>query len=341
MSTNKKKVTITDVAKAANVSVATVSRILNNRDGKIKISEKTKQRVLTTANELGYQLNPFAASLRTNRTGVIGAIIRDISDPFLVKIAKGVHRAAQSKGIELFLANTDYQRETAHHQLHLMVNHWFDGLIILDNLSKEDPFIQMIQQRNVPFVSITGENNSALKPVVHTDDIKGVQMALDHLMALGHQRIGYIGSDLAGVKGRLNYFQDYMHEKNLDINGAYIQAHASSRTDISSFIEKVIQLEQSPTALFCATDVLAIKVINIASQFGLRVPRDLSIIGFDDIDEASEYYPALTTIKQPSQQLSSQAVDLLMDIINGQENEREVIIEPELIVRESTSHPNK
>ncbi|KGX84784.1 LacI family DNA-binding transcriptional regulator [Pontibacillus litoralis] len=339
MPTNK-KVTITDVAKKANVSVATVSRILNNRDGKIKISQKTTDRVLTVANELGYQLNPFAASLRTKRTGVIGAIVRDISDPFLVKVVKAVQHYAHHNGVELFLANTDYKSETAHQQLKLMVNHWFDGLIILDNLSEEDAFIQRLKHQQTPFVSITGESSCSLKPVVHTDDVNGVQQAIDHFIQLGHEHIGYIGNALPGVQMRYDYFCKYMKKRNLQVNSLYVQPEVTGREDIAEFMEGILACKQPPTAIFCATDALALKLVNVAGQYNVSIPNELSIIGFDNIDEAADYYPALTTVSQSSDQLASQAVDLLMEIINTEQPiKKEIVIPPELVVRESTSVP--
>ena len=121
------KVTITDVAKTANVSVSTVSRILNKVDGKIKISETTRQRVLDVALELGFSLNPFASALRTNRTGLMGVVIRDIADPFLVKLLKDIQWQCQEKGVELFISNSNYDIEKAYRQLGIMLNHWFDG----------------------------------------------------------------------------------------------------------------------------------------------------------------------------------------------------------------------
>ena len=126
-----KNVTIADVAKAAGVSLGTVSRVINSKDGVIKVSERTTQKVLDAAKELGYQPNPFAAALRSQKSGVIGVIVRDINDPFLRQIIRDVQDEAHKKGIELLIGHAEYELKTAERQLSFMVNHWFDGLVLL------------------------------------------------------------------------------------------------------------------------------------------------------------------------------------------------------------------
>ncbi|WP_179032537.1 LacI family DNA-binding transcriptional regulator [Paenibacillus kribbensis] len=183
MSTKKSRVTIKEVAKAANVSTATVSRILNNRDGEIKISEETKKLVNEKAKELGFRLNPFASALRSRRSGLIGAVIRDIGDPFLAKLIKKVQKAANEQGLELLVGDSGYEEQAAEHQVSLMISQMFDGVLIFTHTGKE--FIEKLGRDSVPYVSITGDYYNLENPRVHTNDIQGVNMAIHHLVELG------------------------------------------------------------------------------------------------------------------------------------------------------------
>jgi LacI family transcriptional regulator len=162
----RKKVTITEVAKEAGVSLATVSRIFNNKEGKIKISETTKQKVLKAAAHLGYQTNPFAAALRAQKTGIIGILIRDLKDPFLIELLKKVQQQVQSRGMDVLIGHTDYEETTAERQLNVMMNHWFDGVILLDYVAAQHPFVDVLKQYQTPYVSLTGDASSALWPIV-------------------------------------------------------------------------------------------------------------------------------------------------------------------------------
>lgn len=334
-----KKVTITEVAKAANVSVATVSRILNNKDGNIKISEKTKTKVLDVANSLGYQQNPFASALRTKNTGVIGAIIRDISDPLLTKIIKKMQVYVHEKGLELFIGHTDYQYETAKRQLNAMVNYLFDGLILLDSFSENDLFIQSMKKQGIPFIAVAGDIENFVSPVIRTDEKKGIQMAINHLIALEHRNIGYLGNQLVGVKHRFSYFKQEIEAMKLPLNSNLWHNDIKTKSMITDYLTNIKKLSYPPTAIVCATDKLALQTISSAQQLGIEVPGDLSIVGFDDISEASEYFPSLTTIHQPVSEISVAAIDQLISMIQDKDKEypNEQIIEPKLIVRSSTS----
>lgn len=336
MPRNKLRVTITDVAKAANVSTATVSRILNNRDGKIKISDETKELVQQKAKELGFQLNPFASALRSKRTGLIGAVIRDISDPFLAKLLKNIQRVIHNQGLELLVGNAEY-KETAENQLSLMVSHLFDGLFIFTDTDSE--FIKKLESDSVPYVTITGDKLSFNNPQVHTDDFEGISMALDHLLEQGHKKIGFIGSQDLGVKQRELYFRQIGTKNGLSIDENYVETNIRSIADISRYFEAVLRMATPPTAILCATDSIAVRSINVALQKSLKIPEDISIIGFDDIDQAIEIFPPLTTIQQPYEELAEQAVSLLLKMINDPKPEllkSDIVLMPRLTIRQSS-----
>jgi LacI family repressor for deo operon, udp, cdd, tsx, nupC, and nupG len=339
-----KNITIADIAKAAGVSKGTVSRVLNNRDGDIPISEKTREKVEEVAKELGYQPNPFAAALRSQRTGVIGAVIRDISDPFLILIMKAIQKTLHAKNLELLIGHAEYESETAERQFNLLLNRWSDGLLLLGNLPGDQTILSNLKKYNTPIVAIAG-NISDMIPSVDFNNVTGTRAALNYLYELGHRRIAFIGNqEHAGVRERLAVFKEFLAEHSLSIWEEYIKTNPKTRGEALSCTRSLLSLPKSPTAIFCASDLLALGAMNGAWQMGLAVPKDISIIGYDDIEEAADSYPPLTTIRQPAGAISNAAVELLLELIgnpNGMDLNTKVSIHPELIIRSSCAAPKR
>jgi Transcriptional regulators len=337
-----KNITIADIAKVAGVSLGTVSRVLNNRDGDIPISEKTREKVEEVAKKLGYRPNPFAAALRSQRTGVIGAVIRDISDPFLILIIKAIQKTLHAKNLELLIGHADYELETAERQFNLLLNRWSDGLLLLGNLPGDQTIISNFKKYNTPIVAIAG-NISDMIPSVDFNNVIGTRAALNYLFELGHRGIAFIGNqEHAGVGERLAVFKEFLAEHSLPVSEEYIKTSPKTRGEALSCTRSLLSLAKSPTAIFCSSDLLALGVMSGAWQMGLEVPKDISIIGYDDIEEAAESYPSLTTIRQPAGAISKAAVELLLEFIgnpNGIEVNTKVSIDPELIIRNSCAAP--
>ncbi|MBA2395478.1 MAG: LacI family DNA-binding transcriptional regulator [Ktedonobacteraceae bacterium] len=331
-------VTLGDIAEAAHVSVSTVSRILHRRDGSIKISQATQERVLAVAKRLSYEPNPFASALRTQRTGVLGVIIRDIGDPFLNLMVQVLQQTAHQEGFEVLIGHAEVNLETAQHQMNLMLTHWFDGLFLLGNVPGDQELLDVLTQRHTPFVAIAS-GAQVHAPLVTIDDKQGAELALHYLYQLGHRRIAFIGDvDYAGVRDRLAHYALFLQEYALDAPEEYIQLCSSKRSDAATRVHTLLNLPDPPTALFCATDLLALGAFNGVWQRGKRVPEDLSIIGFDDIKEASETFPSLTTIRQPVHAMAQESVALLHSLITRSDEktgESSIIAQPELIIRNS------
>jgi LacI family transcriptional regulator, repressor for deo operon, udp, cdd, tsx, nupC, and nupG len=337
-----KKVTIADVANVAGVSISTVSRVLNKRSGSIPISEETKQIVCNTAKKLGYQADPFASALRTRRSGVIGAIVRDIHDPFLVKVLLELQRLARKKGLELLLGHADYDLHTAGRQLMLMNSRWFDGLLLIGDIPGDMVLIQQLQASNKPFVTVA-HGSQAGTIAVNVDEDEGSRLLLDYLSELGHRRIACIGTQSqVGIASRLSYYKDYIEKHNLYTENDYLQNCPNNRRSAAECTRILLNLPNPPTAIFAATDIIAIGAINCAWRMGWSVPDQISICGFDDIDEASQTFPLLTTICQPVDTMAERALDLLVGLIEGQsstEIKQNHIITPELIIRGTCTSP--
>ncbi len=339
---SSKRVTIADVARAAGVSVGTVSRVLNQREGGIKISDATRSLVLQTAEQLGYTPNPFASALRTQRTGVIGVIVRDISDPFLSMLGKEIQKTARSQGIDLLFGHAEYDLEIVGRHLALVHSHWFDGLLLLGDIPGDQAVIDELTRFGTPFVLVACGEQSTF-PSVNVDEVMGVKLALDYLRDLGHQRIAAIGNlEHGGINQRIELTHRYLLENNLSWSEEYLQHCANSRAAALDRAQCLLSLPNPPTAIFCATDLAALGALNGALRLGLRVPADVSIIGFDDIEGVADISPALTTVRQPVGDMAAQAVRLLTSFLNGNpvaESESRVVVNPRLIIRQSCAPP--
>jgi LacI family transcriptional regulator len=331
-------VTLADIAREAQVSVGTVSRVLNGREGTIKISQATASRVLDAAQRLGYQPNPFATALRTQRTGVLGAILRDIGDPFLSELTRVLQQEAHKQGFELLIGHADYNQETAQRQVAFMLNHWFDGLFLLGNIPGDAALLAMLQQSRTPCVAVASGSQLPV-PLVTVDEVQGTLLSLEHLFHLGHRRIAFVGyMEHAGVSERLATFRQFVQEKSLVWHDEYELRCLRTPGDVASRLHQLLSLPSPPTAIFCASDVLALRAVSIAWQHGFHLPDQLSIIGFDDIEQVAESAPALTTIRQPIPLMAQEAVSMLRTLIDGllyDVDQDRRIVQPELIVRAS------
>lgn len=338
----QKRITIADVARGAGVSTGTVSRVLNQRGGDIKISEETRKLVLETASRLGYSPNPFASALRTQRTGVIGVIVRDIGDPFLSMMLREIQKVTRLLGVNLLFGHAEYDLEIVGRHLAFMHSHWFDGLLLLGDIPGDQAVISELFKSNTPFVAVACGEQSTF-PSVNVDEAEGVRLAFDYLYGLGHRQIAFIGNlEHGGIKERLVHFQRLLVENNLFWSDDYVRKCGNSRAAALSCAQYLLGLPNPPTAIFCATDLAALGAMNGALRLGWRVPENVSIIGFDDVEGTADTFPALTTIRQPVGDMASQAVRLLMRLIEREtleEEENRVVVQPQLMVRQSCAPP--
>jgi DNA-binding LacI/PurR family transcriptional regulator len=331
----RERVTIADVARAAGVSPGTVSRVINRRD--TRISAATQKQVLDAAEKLGYQANPFASALRKQQVGVIGAVVRDVSDPFLSLMARELQRHAHLHGVELLMGHAENDLQIVRRQIKFMRN-WFDGLLIVGDMSGYEDVLSELEESGTPFVAVAcGPESSA--PLVNIDENQGMRLAVEYLSGLGHKRIGFLGNTQhAGTQARLNAFCQLIEEHALTWNDDYLQPTPYTRPGAIASVQRLLGLPQPPTAVVCTSDLQALGAMAGAWQIGWRVPEALSILGFDDIEEGRYTYPALTTIRQPVGDMAENAMRLLMQLIQGDTTiakDTRVLITPELIVRRS------
>lgn len=333
----KHKVSISDVARAAGVSKATVSAVLNNKADTARISPTTQRRVREAVQHLGYQRHPFATALRTNRTGVIGAITRDFSGTFLSLLAHHLQKAAHVRQVELLVGHAQGNFGDAEGQLNVMHNQLFDGVILISKLPQHQAMVDNLRQAAKPFVSL-GAGTSTPAPMVNTDEHMGVHLGLDYLWSLGHRRIAFVGDNVrVGLIERYKAFKAFTQERNL-YNPTHVHLFGETfATDWKPVLE-LFRLPEAPTAIFCGNDGLAQGTIMRLHETGLRVPSDVSVLGYDGILDAKHTFPPLTTVAQAVEELSDATLNLLLELIadpTGPQVAARVLVPPRLITRAS------
>lgn len=328
-------VSIYDIARRANLSPSTISRALQDHP---RIGAETKLRVQALAKEMGYVPSTVARSLTANQTWTIGMVAASISDPFMGRVVEGVEQVAIGAGFNVFLSTSqnDRQREIA--VLEVLQQRRVDGIIVVAS-HLFDRYRQHLDRIKVPIVVIDEQEPGGAIHSVAVDDLRGAHLAVEHLLALGHRRIGYVGVTnrpksnryrLRGYQAALNA-AGISPEPTLIFTANHIEDHAK-RGEAS--VETLGAA--GATAIFCYNDMTAIGVLSACYKRGLCVPDDLSVIGFDDIDMAAYTIPPLTTIHQPRLELGQRAMQMILDLLAGQIPENQ-LIDGELVVRQSTA----
>jgi LacI family transcriptional regulator, repressor for deo operon, udp, cdd, tsx, nupC, and nupG len=338
-------ITLKDVAERAGVSITTVSRILNNRETGVPIRDETRARVLAVAKELGYQPNLLARGLRGSRSSLLGVIARDISDPFHIQILRGINELSRARGCRLFLGHVDYRPEETVAYGSMFEHSHADGIILIGDIEGGDPALSILAEQHRFVVGVTDRTARRAVPGVYSDSATGVDLAMDHLWQLGHRSIICV-SDSRTYDGRLR----------IERYEAYMRAHAAADQiqvyitdqepgpsfELGQRIFKGFKKGNAATAIFATSDATAVGLMQAAFQAGITIPGRLSMIGYDDIDLAPYTIPPLTTISQAGVEMGRVVAGLLFDMIDKSLDRTEVsdvVIQPALIVRQSTAAP--
>lgn len=309
----KSSVTIQDVAKRAGVSVSTVSRVLND---KVDVAEDTRQHVLTIIEELGYISNLAARSMRSIKNNLIGLVVPDIGFPYSIEIMKGINRAIAESSFDLLLYTTgDIKKSgTASHEQHyvsLLSNSITDGVIIVASATAN--FIT-----NAPIIAVDPHHIDPDYPSVQGTNYQGAVAGMEYLIGLGHRRIAFIGGrpEIGSAGRREKGYLDSLKNAGIEIDKSLLLAGDFTTPTGYKQSLNLLQREDPPTAIFAANDQSALGVFQAASELGLQIPEDLSVIGFDNIAEA-EYF-GLTTIDQNLAEMGYIATQLLIDLIDNE-----------------------
>lgn len=328
------RTTIHDVARAAGVSVSTVSKAVNGRYG---IADATVQRVLDAVKDLGYESSLVASSMRARRTGVVGVLLADF-EPFSAEILKGVGAAMHDTGFDLLAyagshhgASDGWERRS----LSRLSGTLIDAAIMVT------PTV-VSAGTEIPVVAVDPHTGRADLPTVESDSFGGALAATRHLIELGHRRIGFLAGrpDLRSAGLRDAGYRRALTDAGIPIDPSLIGVGRYELEATRESARTMLSAASRPTAVFAANDLSAIAVIDVAHQLGLRVPADLSVVGFDDVPEATRRALPLTTIQQPMRRLGAIAAEMVLTLLSGGEiDEMNVILPTRLVVRATTAAP--
>ncbi len=336
---------IKEVAELAGVSIATVSRCMNSPD---KVSEKTRIKVQDAILKTGYTPNTLAQSFRRGRTNMVMVVLSSIGDPFFTEVMRGIRNAADAKGYSIIINETQFNTMTADEIAAMVVSRQTDGIILLASMS---PFgtevLSAKSHRALPIV-IGCETVSAelsVYPSVHIDNVAAATEATDYLILQGHQRVGLICGSAKSLltKDREFGYRSAMHQAGLDIEEGWV-VHGDLTIDGSiRATRSLLNHRHPPTAIFCTTDEMAIGCMHAIKSAGMRIPQDISVMGFDDTRYAAVMDPPLTTIGQPAAEIGERVMYRLCREIdrgagNKSSNEPE-LVPHRLIVRQSVAAP--
>lgn len=324
-----------DVAEQAGVSVQTVSYIVN---GTGNISDETRHRVLRSIEELNYRRNPIARSMRTQQTRMIALIILDISNPVLSTIASTIEATAYAQDYHVLLYNTAHSAAREQAYLREIGSRRADGVIIVNTINRDN--MVLLAADGVPTVLIDSSTLPSPVPVVSVDNSAGAYGATQHLIALGHRRIAHIAGsyDLGVARERQLAYSQAVSDSGLPYQRV-VYAPSVQWGCESGYIamRELLADEERPTAIFAASDALAIGAYRALAEAGLRVPDDMSVVGFDNIEVSAFTSPPLTTVHQPLSEIGQQAFTLLLSMLDGRQSApANVLLPAGLVQREST-----
>ena len=330
--------TIKDIAKKAEVSVATVSKVMNGYDD---IGEITKAKVLKIIKENNYRPNANAQSLRTNKSFLVGLFFKDHQDsgvkhPFFRGIISGLEERLLENNYDMILFSANWEDQFSYLEKCQFRN--VDGAILM-GVPKDDPKLPELLNAKIPSVFIDLDISDDKASYIISDNEKGAREAVRHLAELGHKKIAVIEGEEITIptQKRLTGYKAEMKTQNLEIKDEWIIQGRFSVDGGVKAMEKILKLEDRPTAIFCMGDEIAVGAMQTIKEAGLNVPDDFSIVGFDDIEISQYLNPALTTIRQQKDEMGIEAANMVLEMINNPEKKVEAeIIDTEFVLRNST-----
>lgn len=334
-------VTIKTIARHAGVDHSTVSRALS---GSSRVHPATAARIRAIAQDLGYTPSRIGRGLKTNRTYTLGLVVTYLTNPFLTEIVQGVEDRTQPANYSLFVSSTNADPEREAAVVRMFLEQRVDGILVCASRLGAH-YRKLLTEQPVPIVLINNEAEGKYAYTVANDDRGGAVAAVEYLIGLGHRRIGYLGAADAGTANtdRLAGYRAALDAAGITVGPRYVQ-HATQGIASASAAAVQYWLHQPPTerptAIFCFDDLLAIGALRAFKDAGLRVPDDISVVGFDDIEMAAYVDPPLTTFAQPKHKLGYRAGDMMLQLLEGTTVPTAPIILPgHLVVRQSAAAP--
>jgi LacI family transcriptional regulator len=329
-------VTLRDIAKKAGVTTTTISRALNNKPD---VSPKTKDKILRIAKNLGYTPNLLAKSLRSRKSKTIGVVLADISNPFFAAIAKGIEDAAHKRSYSIILCNTNEEYEKEEEALRVLVEKRVDGLLITPAQKKYKDILR-IKERGIPLVLVARHFDTIRTNSVVSDDVLGGFLATEYLIKRGHKRILHISGPLhiSSALERLKGYKRALEEYKIPFEEKLVRGYTAKMGKAYSLTRRILKEKLDFTAIFAFSDFLALGVMKAIREEKLKIPDDVAVVGYDDIEFASVLEIPLTTVHMPKYRLGMKGTNVLIDKIERKKTDRKpqkLVIKPKLIARKS------
>jgi LacI family transcriptional regulator len=331
-------VNIRSVAERANVSVATVSRTINLNP---TVNPAMAKRVRDAIRSLDYLPDTQARALVSGRSGILGLIVSEITNPFFPELIQGFEDVAVGNGYEILVSSTNHDPKRMASCIRRMIQRKVEGVAVM-TFGIEEPLLEQLASRKIPLVFVDVGPDQAGISLLKIDYHQGIRQGVQHLAALGHRNIGFISGPprLHSAQSRQSAFIKSLGECGINPNSAWLVEGDHTIEGGMLAMEKILHGAKRPSAIMCSNDMTALGVLHKAYRAGLRIPDDLSLIGFDDIHMAQVIIPPLTTIQMSRVELAHAAVAALRAHVERTESKREYMIETRLVVRESTTYPS-
>lgn len=336
--------TIYEVAKRANVSAMTVSRVINNHKS---ISPETRERVIKAIKELDYIPNNNARSLISKDTKLLGLIITDITNPFFTNIARGAEDKANEEGYQVVFSNSDENIEKESSYIRSVISRGIDGLLFAPTNNDSINNAKTLRKHEIPFVLIDREIEGLDEDLVIADNQQSINDLMDYLVQLGHTKIAFVSgpTNISNTRERKHAYLNYVKENNLHQDPSWIYDTGLIDIKLDDFVQKLLALSSpnKPTAIVVTNNFISIQLISILNKHGFSVPDDISIVSFDDPSSFPLHKSLLTIIKQPAYKMGYLGMELLINKIEGKEarDKKKFVLPTELKIGESTSSPKE
>ncbi len=341
--------TITDVAELAGVSKATVSIVLNSKPSPIKVSDSTRQRILNAARELSYSPNRLARAFSTRRSNVLGVVASSahylFASDYAARVLKGIAQAAHEHHYNIMIFDDEIiaLANSSQSYASLISSRHVDGIILISPDRKNPSMASRakeLKDRGMPFVFVWRRPQEVKGTTIRVDNQHGIKIATEYLLSMGHKDIAVIthGKESQSSRERLTAFEKVLCEHQIPFRSELVFHDEFHPADDHDIVDKIMSLPHLPTAIFAFYDPIAINVINILADKGIRIPEQISVVGFGDLYTANYPRPILTTVKEPVEQIGHRAVTLLVDHLQHQDSfslEEEITFDPSLVIRTS------
>ena len=331
---HSKRVTIKDIARAASVDPSTVTRALQGSD---RVKRETREKIAAIATEMGYVPDMAARTLVTRRSGLVGVVIPDMTNPFFAELAKGIEDEAAKHDLRILIRNTEGAEAAERDAVNLFLELQVDGILAPSARCPRHYYDAL--HASVPVIHV---NRDDAAYHVSCDTVQGSIMVMQHLLELGHERIGFVrGPAGPGREPKMYAYRQSLEQAGLDYDPELIFSFDGTVASTQAIADQLLALRDRPTAVFAWNDVSAIGLLHALRQRGIAVPEELSVAGHDDIQLSGCVDPALTTVRWPMYELGQKSIRYLYSLREGRKPRRPRVSDPELIIRESTAKPKR